>query len=141
MPPESVSRRLGGVCLTLALLSWAVALPLHCPGKAALVGGVALLAGVLLGAALAMVTRTRNPWRIYGWLAVAALTFWPMIVAWPPADPSDIHPWPHAPDIVANYFDILRIALFLVGIPYPFARFGQHAPDPRQDENSVPPEP
>jgi hypothetical protein len=38
------------------------------------------------------------------------------------------------PEIFANYLDLLRLALFLLGFLYPFARFGQHAPDPLPKE-------
>lgn len=129
MSSGSAARRLGIVCLSLALLLWALSFPLHCVGRATLVGGFSLLDGAALGAALAMVTRTRRPLAIYGWLAVAALTFWPILAVWPPGGASDVHPGPNAPALASNYFDALRLGLFFLGIPYPFARCGHHAPD------------
>jgi hypothetical protein len=131
MPPDRSARRLGILCLSLALLLWALSFPLHCAGRAALVSGFSLLDGAALGAALAMVTRTRRPLAIYGWLAVAALTFWPLLVVWPPGGAFDVHPGPYAPALASNYFDVLRLGLFFLGIPYPFARCGHHAPDPQ----------
>ncbi len=130
MTPVGVARRIGIVCLMLALLCLAPALPLHCLGPAVRVGGFGLLDGALLGTALAMITRTRRPLWIYTWLAVAALTLWLVYEGWPPAGPWEIHPWPGAPDIVYNYLDVLRSVLFILGLPYPFARLGYHAPDP-----------
>ncbi len=135
MPPNGFARRLGLICLGLLLACWAVSLPLRCSGKAAFVGGFTFLDGALLGAALAMVTRTHRPLRIYGWLMIVLLAFWPLAVSWPPAGADNLHLWPHAPALLANYFDMLRIASFLLGIPYPFARLGYFAPDPR-DEGS-----
>ena len=75
-------------------------------------------------------TRTRRPLGIYACLAAAVLTFWPLLHSWPPADAWDVHPWPGAPPLVSTYFEALRGCLFLLGIPYPFARLGQHGPDP-----------
>jgi len=96
---------------------------------AAVVGGFSLLDGALCGAALAWATRTRRPLLIYAGVAVAALTVWPVAVGWPLAGASDVHPWRGAPSLVLNYFDALRVVVYLLGIPYPFARLGHHAPD------------
>lgn len=123
-------RRLGGICLALSLLLWLPSLPLHCAGRAALVGGFSLLNGVLLGTLLAVITRTRRPLLIYACLGGVLLSFWPLFVSWPPAEQSEIY-LPHgAPEILLNYFDILRGVLFLLGVPFPFATLGHHAPDP-----------
>ena len=125
-----VYRRLGWICLTLIIALGTPSIPLHCTGVALSVGGVSMLAGGMLGAALAMVTRSRRPIHIYFWLAIAALTFFPLYHGWPPGDSFDILPWRGAPEIVYNYFDILRGGAYLLAMPYPFARLGQHAPDP-----------
>jgi hypothetical protein len=53
-------RRLGRACSALALAFWALALPLGCAGRAAVVGGFALLDGALCGTLLAGITRTRR---------------------------------------------------------------------------------
>jgi hypothetical protein len=131
-----IARRISAVCLLLSLALWCLSLPLHCAGRAALVGGFALLDGGLLGLCLALVTRVRQPLLIYLFLGLAALTFWPMWESWPLyqgwliGDPGRIVAWPGAPELVYSYFDLLRSALFLLGLPAPFARYGQHRPDP-----------
>jgi len=133
-------RGLGWACALVAVGFLALSLPLHCMGRAAEIGGFSLLDGAALGACLALITRTRRPTAIYLLLAAALLTLWPVCVAWPPGNPEEIHPWRGAPDIVTNYFDALRVCLFLAGIPTPFARLGHHAPDPLPPENPpVPP--
>lgn len=121
--------RLGWVCLGLALAFYALSFPLHCAALAAWVGGFSLLDGFVLGTALALATRTRRPVLIYACLAIALLTLWPLVAAWPPGDAWDVHPWRGAPVLIYNYFDVLRPCLYLLGSPYPFARFGHHAPD------------
>ena len=122
--------RLGWACLLLILLLLAVAIPLRCIERAALVGGGALLAGGTLGFAMAMITRTRRPLLIYFWLGIVVLSFWPLYAGWPPGEIWELHPWPNAPDLVYNYFDMLRGGLFLLAFPWVFARLGYHAPDP-----------
>ncbi|HZO91479.1 MAG TPA: hypothetical protein VFB38_24365 [Chthonomonadaceae bacterium] len=122
--PDRSLRLLGIVCLSAALALWALSFPLHSLWQATRIGGFALLDGVACGTALAMVTRTRRPLFIYGWLGVAALTLWPIWIGWPP-DPLD------APNAVLTYLDLLRLVLYVLGLPYPFARLGYHAPDPR----------
>jgi hypothetical protein len=133
MNPATIYRRIGLVSLTLIALAFSLAAPLRCIEKAILVGGVALCSGGLLGASLAWITRTRNPWLIYLALGIAALCFWPLTAAWPHTEIWDVRPSRTWPRFFYNYLDYLRGILFLVGIPYPFARFGQHTPDPRPD--------
>jgi hypothetical protein len=123
-------RKLGLFCLVATALALAASIPLGCVPVALRIGGFSLADGAGLGFALAMVTRTRRPWLIYLGLALGALTFAPLMLEWPPGDAWDIHPWHGAPPIVYNYLDVLRTALYLVGLPWPFARFGYHAPDP-----------
>lgn len=124
------ARKLGLFCLVVAGLALAAAIPLGCLPVALRVGGGALLLGGGLGSALALITRTRRPWLIYLSLLLGALTFVPLSLEWPPGNGWDVHPWHGAPPMVYSYPDILRTLLYLVGIPWPFARFGQHAPDP-----------
>ena len=88
-----------------------------------------LLDGLLLGGALAAVTRTRRPLLIYLWLGVAALSLWWLIVFQLPGEAESVQLWQGAPSLLKNYFDILRVGVFLAGIPYPFIRIGHHAPD------------
>ncbi len=136
------ARRLGLACLLLAIVGWSVSIPLHCSLRAALVGGCAFLNGGLFGLCLALVTRVRRPVWIYFWLLLAALTFWPLWhdwplwQGWPIGDPATIRLWRGAPAILTGYYDILRFCLFLLGLPFPFARFGQHGPDPLPPEDA-----
>ena len=123
-------RLLGWICLALALALLALSIPLRCVGRALLVGGFSFLDGALLGTALALATRTRRPPGIYAALLLAALTLWPLVSAWPPGDVRDVTFADAAPGLAAYYFDILRFCLFVLGMPYPFARLGYHAPDP-----------
>ncbi len=123
-------RKLGLFCATVVVLALAAAVPLGCFFAALRVGGGSLLAGIGLGLALAFVTRTRRPWPIYLGLALGALTFVPITLEWPPGDAWEVHPWHGAPPLVYGYLDGLRTLLYLLGIPWPFARFGHHAPDP-----------
>ena len=127
--PRTV-RKLGLFCLVVVALALAAAIPLRCIGVALQVGSGSLLAGMGLGLSLALVTRTRRPWLIYLSLVLGALTLVPFTLEWPPGDAWDVHPWHGAPPITYSYLDILRTSLFLLGIPWPFARFGHHAPDP-----------
>lgn len=111
-------------------------MPLQCAGRAALVGGFALFDGSLMGLALALVTRARRPVLIYLFFGLAMLTLWPLAASWPLdkgwpiGDPGAIVVWLGAPTLVYNYFDILRACVFTLAIPAPFARYGQHGPDP-----------
>jgi hypothetical protein len=122
-------RRLGWLCGGLALALWMLSLPLGCAGRAALVGGSALLFGAALGTLLALVTRARQPLLIYAALLACLVPLGLLASGWPPASPYEIRLWKGAPDLLTGYFDILRLTLFLLGFPYPFARFGHHAPD------------
>ena len=117
------------VCLLLAAGELAFSVPLHCEIKAGTVGGISLLDGALFGLSLAAVTRTRRTRWIYFYLLCAGLTLAPLYLGWPAADADDLTLWRGAPGLLENYFVLLRLALFLLALPYPFARFGQHGPD------------
>ena len=121
---------LGTILLTL------VGIPLHCGMLAARIAGVNYLAGALFGFFLAMVTRTRNPWQIYGWLILAGITLWPLWSNWPPGGYADVALPKGAPTGLEVYPMLLRPLTFLIALPYPFAAFGQHEPD--QIPDSVP---
>ena len=129
-PKSKTQNRLLFVCLLLAAGALSLSVPLHCVHKAALVGGFSLLDGLGFGLALAAVTRTRRAGWIYFFLLCAVVTLTPLFLSWPAADSDDLTLWRGAPSLFENYFDVLRPALFLLGLPYPFARFGSHAPDP-----------
>lgn len=134
-------RKLGLFCLAIGALTLAAAIPLGCLPAALRVGGGSLLAGVGLGASLAFVTRTRRPALIYLGLALGVLTFAPLYLEWPPGDAWEVHPWHGAPPLVYGYLDGLRMLLYLLGVPWPFARFGHHAPDPIPSAPPSPAEP
>ena len=133
MAPENelkdITRRVGAICVLMVLLGLLPAPALHCGDRALWVGGVSLLDGGAFGLALALVTRTQRPFWIYAFLGLALLALWPVCVAWPPADSSEVHLWRGAPDVFSNYFDVLRVVFFVVGTVWPFARFGQHSAD------------
>ncbi len=82
-----------------------------------------------MGASLAMTTRTLRPFQIYLWLGAAFLSLAPLYLNFPGADENDVHLWKDAPSIASNYFDVLRMGVFLLAIPYPFALLGHHATD------------
>ena len=132
---ERTTQRVGGGSLLLILLGLLPAPALHCGIRALWVGGFSLLDGGVFGLALAFVTRTQRIFLIYAFLALALLALWPLFAAWPPADSADVHLWRGAPDIFANYFDALRPCFFLLGILWPFARFGQHSADREEDSS------
>ncbi len=122
--------RVGLACLGLSVLLWAVSLPLHCTTLAIGVAAANFVAGGLFGLCLALVTRTRTPWQIYLFLGLACLAIWPLYRNWPPAGYSDVIVPQGAPSLLENYFTLLRLSVFLLGLPFPFAAFGQHGPDP-----------
>lgn len=123
-----LANQIGVRCLLLIALLWAVSLPLRVASQAAFVGGANVILGGLFGLCLACITRTRRAALIYLWLALACLTLWPLFEAWPPVSLFD------APSTRAwHYLNVLRVCLFVLGLPYPFARFGQHGPDPLPD--------
>ncbi len=132
---EKITRRIGWFCLIAGALLIAPAFWLGGAGPGARVGGFALTQGVALGALLAGITRTRRPLLIYAALLASALVIWPLWQGWPSADieaggenaiPAGGQ---DALARLATYLDALRYGLFFLGIPYPFARLGRHAPD------------
>jgi hypothetical protein len=125
----SAVNRLGWTCVALIAIMIVLAIPLRCLPRAVGVAAGSSCGGAALGLSLAMVTRTRQPLAIYAWLAAAGLSFYPLFAGWPPADSWDLTPWHGAPEFLNNYFDLLRPAAYLLAMPYPFARLGQHAPD------------
>ena len=129
---QRTARILGIVCLALILLCLLPAFLFHCERPALILGGVSLLTGGLLGALMALITRTRRPTLIYVCILAGGLSFWPMYHNWPPLI------WIY-PDILAadgpienvfRYLEALRPTLFLLGFPYPYVHWGQHGPDP-----------
>lgn len=117
------------MCLVLSLLVIAASLPLGCLPIALSIGGFSLLDGIVLGVGLALVTRVRSPWIIYFLLGLCALTVWPLIDEWPPGGALDVHLWPGVPSLAYGYLDAVRLMLFLLGVPAPFALLGHHGPD------------
>ena len=105
------------------------AVPLGALGPALIVCAVAAGSGAAFGFSLAAVTRVRQPLLIYLLLLLAALCLVPVLFALPPAGEWQIHPWPHAPALVWNYFDVVRPLQFFLAVPWPFAAFGHHAAD------------
>ena len=124
---------MGLFCAALTAALIAPAFALGCGGRAIVIGGFSLLDGSLMGAALALATRTRRPIAIYACLGLAALVLWPLGAAWPPGSAETIRLPPGAPGLLLYYLDALRLFAFTLGVPYPFALLGWHAPDPRPD--------
>ncbi len=126
---NTAPRRAAVGSIIVLIAAWLICLPLRVPVAMAVVelGGAAC--GALFGLFLAMVTRTRNVARIYLFLALAALTLWPVLADWPPANPASIHVWTGAPTLLYSAFDIMRPAAFIIGLIPPFALLGQHGPD------------
>lgn len=121
--------KLGLISVLIALAVLAVAIPLGALSIALRVGGFYLLDGIVFGLLLAGVTRCRRPLLIYLLLAATAFTFWPFYSGWS-IDRTLLSEIPEGrQELIYNGIDILRIIMFLVGIPYAFARFGFHAPD------------
>lgn len=126
--------RLGSFCLVLALVCWLPSLWLHWALPAAMLEGLALAKGVAFGLCLAAATRTRRPSWIYFWILLASLftvlfwNVWPLAnLSLPIADQGPTHPWMGL--WIAAYRGILQYGAFFLGIPAPFAFYGQHAPD------------
>ena len=109
---------------------WLVSIPIQGAALAATVGTISALAGAGFGLSLAGVTRTRSTGWIYFFLALAFLSLSVPLSNYPPASEHDLVLPAHAPDLLANYFDFWRWIAFFCAIPFPFARFGHHAPDP-----------
>ena len=132
---QTLSKRQVGIfCLALILVLFSLAIPLRCVAIAMQVGGITGFAGACMGASLAMTTRTLRPFQIYLWLGAAFLTLAPLYLNFPGADENDVHLWKGAPSIASNYFDVLRMGVFLLAIPYPFALLGHHATDYCEEE-------
>lgn len=132
---QRTARILGIVCLALTLLCLLPSMLWHCVRSALPLSGVSLLSGGLLGALMALITRTRRPTLIYLCILAGCLTFWPIYHNWPPLTLPDLLTAEGRYDLifqnrVYQYLEALRPTLFLLGIPYPYARWGQHGPDP-----------
>ena len=136
MKPASI-KNTGIVTLILTLLCMIWAIPLQCVVPALRVGFVSILTGGVMGLSMAMITRTKTPWQIYLWLGASLLTFVPLFLNYPAADESEIHLWKGAPSIVSSYFDLLRLGLYLIALPYPFAALGHHRSDYVLEEEIV----
>lgn len=137
MDTERQLRRTGWACLIAVCLLFTPSLYLHCASFALLIGLKMGVLGLLLGLSLAFVTRTRRAILIYLGLLVAFCAGWFFFVMLDSVDlPSFVVPR-GAPTIWENYPVFLRIGTFLLCVPYPFARWGYHAPD-AFSENSPP---
>lgn len=130
---KKYARTTGMWCFGLAALVLAPSALLHCIWPALRIGTPSLVSGALLGLAMAGVTRTTKPTAIYLLVIAGALTAVPMYNGWPAIQPTDM------PDSVGydgpvgrvfTYLDTLRPVMYLLGVLFPYACFGQHAPDP-----------
>lgn len=130
VPIARIAQRTGIVCLLITLAIFALSYPLQCMPRALWMEGFTAADGFAFGVLLAGITRTRRPGLIYLLMALAALTIWPIFISWPPAEVWEVHLWPGATTLLLYYFDAARFAVFLMAMPYPFVRWGQHGPDP-----------
>ena len=120
---------MGLVCAILGLAMLMGAIPFGAWPVAYRAGAFPVLDGIVFGALLAGVTRTRRSVLIYGLLLAAAAALWPLYAEWPATPPLAPEMPEGRQELIHNYLDILRIVLFLLAVPYPFARLGFHAPD------------
>ena len=124
------SVRVTGVCCCLvALLVLLPAVPMHCLLPAARIAVVAFVAGLLLGMAMAGITRSRRPTVIYLLLLAAAATSWPLYHGWPSAFTWEVLEYDGPVNRAITYLEALRPLMYLLGVPFPYAYFGQHGPD------------
>jgi hypothetical protein len=115
---------LGVVSYGLIVALIASSFEFRCVHAAVEIGVASAVDGTALGVALAFVTWSRRPIFIYVWLAAAIMTFVPQVYGWPEAD-ADLS------ERADLYLTALRLAVFLLAFPFPFARIGRHGPDPR----------
>jgi len=128
------SIRITGVCCCLlAGLLLLPAIPMHCIRPALGIAGVAFVAGVLLGIAMAAITRSRRPTTIYLLLVAAAITAMPLYQDWPSAFAWNMLAYRGPVNRVFNYLEALRPLMYLLGMPFPYAWLGQHGPDSAPD--------
>lgn len=126
-----IAQQVGTVCCALLIGVLLPSLLLHCARWAVLTGGMAFIKGSLFGLCLAAITRTRRPTFIYLWLLVALLISisfwndWPLTLPVPSL--TTARPWSRL--LLAAYAILIRYGLFFVGLPTPFALYGQHGPD------------
>ncbi len=108
------------------------AVALRCLPQCLQKGSLPLALGLLLGGALAMATRTRYALLIYLSLGVAFLAGTLFAMPLPTDAVEEVRLWAGAPSLFQTYPEIVRTLAFVFAIPYPFARFGYHAPDRAQ---------
>ncbi len=122
-------KRTGWGCLIAAALLFAPSLYLHCAPFALRIGLTMALLGTLMGLSLAGATRTRRATLIYLGLFAAFCTGWGFVAALDSASSESLLLPKGASQIWENYPVFLRIGAFFLAVPYPFARWGYHAPD------------
>lgn len=120
----------GICCCILAVLSVMPAVPIHCLRPAIRIAGVSFLAGGMLGLSMAGITRVRRPTVIYLLIIAATTTAWPLYHGWPSAFTWDVLDYDGPVNRVITYLETLRPVMYLLGVPFPYAYFGQHGPDP-----------
>ena len=122
MEQERQIRKTGWFCLgggvLLAVCAWGLGILL----QAAKVGGGAFALGAAFGLGLAAITRTRRPLFIYLALGATGAALWLAVQGFPLLEEMES-------DRNRTALEWLRLAAFLLGAPYPFARYGFHAAD------------
>ena len=122
-------RRLGWYCFIGGLLLFLGAVALQCVPQCLKTASLPLLLGAVLGFALALVTRSQNAFVIYFGLGLTLLAGTLFMLPLPTDIYTKLTLWKNAPPLLRSYPEIVRAMAFLLAIPYPFARFGYHAPD------------
>jgi hypothetical protein len=103
---------------------------MKCILPAVRISGAGLTDGVVMGLAMAAITRTRHSTKIYLLLLIATATMWPLYSGWPSAFSWDILEYTGPIGRVINYLEALRPLMYLLGVPFPYANYGQHEADP-----------
>ena len=122
-------RKTGIICLWGECLLVCGGAVLGCLPQSLQVGSVPLLLGLILGVALAGATRTRNTLLIYLGLGVALMAGVVFAMPLPTDLVAPVLLRRGMPSLLKFYPEFVRVCAFLLAIPYPFARFGYHAPD------------
>ncbi len=123
-------RATGIGCFTLAVVVMAPSVLMHCFRPAIQIAGINVAAGGLLGLCMAGITRSRKPTVIYLLLLAAMATAWPMYSDWPSAFSWDVLDYGGPVNRAITYLEALRPLMYLIGVPFLYACFGQHGPDP-----------
>ncbi len=129
MESNRLARRTGWACLLVGGLMLAPSVLLHCVPLALRILLRMGILGSVVGLALGGVTRTRRATSIYLGLLTAFFGGYLFLSMLDNAATKSLLLPQGTPRFLEGYPTLLRVGLFFVSIPYPFARFGTHTPD------------